>query len=141
MNTHKNLLVVELISLSILSLLISSYALASESIKLNHLVAANSSAGTFNEVTLSVHIKNTSDIDLKHVKLQPSGKEFCVDETTKPIHIGYLPAQSEQIIQWTAKTPIQVEYFNSGMPVFFHLIARENSDTPIDIPVFSLGGE
>ncbi|MDH3325439.1 MAG: hypothetical protein OEM38_01830, partial [Gammaproteobacteria bacterium] len=99
MNNYISSLIVRFISLT---LLFTGTLSASESIQLHHSVAVYTNAGAFNEVTLSIHITNTSNTDFKHVKLTPSGKEFSVGETTKEINIGYLPAQSESIIQWTA---------------------------------------
>ena len=138
MNTYKNLLVVAATSFTLLA---ANSLFASESIELSHTVSSQSYADPFNEITLSIHIKNNGNNDLSHVRLVPSGKEFCVDETIKPLHVGYLPAQSENIIQWTAKTPLAIEYFNSGMPVFFHLKTSKYSGENIEIPLISLGGK
>jgi len=128
------------VSFSMLALSMTSYqAFANGQVQIHHALLDQITSDSNNTVTLTLRINNLSNNDLKNVKLLPSGNEFCVEEKSKHINVGHLPAQSESIIQWTATTPVATEYFSSGMPVFFQLSAKQASDERYDLPLYSQG--
>ena len=112
---------------------------SNENIRVHHQLISHSAANDGTSVTLSLRIHNYSNIDYRNVKLMPTGDLFLVSEKNKSVNIGHLPSQGEAVIQWTANTPLEIDYFKSHMPVFFHLIAKNDENISVRVPLFSQG--
>lgn len=121
-------------------LTVSNIVLADEQLQLSHELISSQQNGTYQTVSLSLRINNPGSQDLHRVKLSPSGSEFASVDQDKPINIGYLPAMGQAVVEWRVNTPLAVEYFHSGMPLFFIIKAKQNNGEDIEFPVYSHGG-
>jgi len=121
--------------LSAASLGISASAMADGSIDVHHAVTAS----TENSISLSLKISNPTTHDLIGAELTPSGSEFTSENLNNTILIGDLFTNSQITVDWTANTNMSETYFQSGLPLFFHLTATNSAGKSVDLPVYSLG--
>ena len=120
---------------------LTSFSVNAESqIELKHAVTNSYSNGTYQSVSITLHLNNLSNQDYHRVKLSPSGSIFSGSEQDNLVSVGYLPAMGQNTVEWTFNTPIAIEYFNSGMPIYFLIKAKYHGNEEIEIPVYSHGG-
>ncbi|MDH5259120.1 MAG: hypothetical protein OEX07_13985 [Gammaproteobacteria bacterium] len=110
--------------------------IADSNVQIHHAVTASQA----DSVSLSITIDNAGNEDLIGATLFASGNEFTAGENIQSILIGDLLANGQVIVEWTANAIMSASYFQSGLPVFFHLTATNNIGENIDISVHSLGG-
>ena len=113
----------------------TTFAIASDNIELTHSVTSSPT----DPVVLSITINNTSNQDLYGSTLIPTGNDFSTREDITTISIGDLFANGTATVEWTANTTMPLSYFNSGLPLFFHLKATNALGEEIEISVHSLG--
>jgi len=118
----------------------SSLVFAEGQIKLSHSVIDAYQSGDYQTISFLLTIDNASLKDFHRVKLMPSGNEFSSPLRSKLVNVGNLPAMGQAVIHWTVDTSLSVEYFNSGMPVFFVIKAKQQNGQNIEMPVYSHGG-
>lgn len=117
----------------------SSQAFADGQLKLSHAVTHAEQIGDYQTISLTLTVDNLTSTDLHRVKLSPTSTEISSNEQDRLVNIGYLPSMGQAIIEWTVKTPVSIEYFQSGMPVFFIIKAKQESGDEIEIPIYSSG--
>jgi len=121
--------------LGVVSLGISASALTEGNIDVHHTVTASA----VDSISLSLTIDNPTTQDLIGAVLTPSGSEFISENLDNTISIGDLFTNSQIIVDWTASTNMSETYFQSGLPLFFHLTATNSAGESVDLPVYSLG--
>ena len=112
---------------------------ANDQLMLKHKVIAAEKSGSYQTVSFMLTIDNFSEKDLHRVKLSPSSSEFSNFNHKKLINIGHLPSMGQVVIEWSVNTPIDVSYFQSGMPIFYIIQAKQNNGENIELPVYSSG--
>ena len=128
----------QLIAIFTMVLISNTMAFADGQLQLHHQVVDSQQNGAYQTVSFRLTIDNLSSQDLHRVRLLPSGSEFSSLTQDNLINIGNLPAMGQAVIEWTANTPVAVEYFQSGMPVFFIKAKQEHGEL-IELPVYSHG--
>lgn len=105
----------------------------------SHRVIGYQQNGVYQSIDLQLVVNNNSEVDLHRVKLSPSSREFSSNEQNSQLNIGNLPSMGQAIVNWTINTPVAVEYFQSGMPVFFIIKAKQGNGENVEIPIYSHG--
>lgn len=112
---------------------------ADDQLHLTHKVIASQHDGSNQMVSFRLTIENMSHKDLNRVKLSTSSNELSNIDDEKMITIGYLPSMGQAVFEWTLNTPVDVSYFQSGMPLYFIIEAKHNNGENFEIPVYSSG--
>ena len=118
------------------ALVATASSMAENNIKINHAATTNETGS----IVLSISIENQSNLDLINATLLPTGSEFTVQENTQIISIGDLSINGLVSIDWVANTTYPVSFFQSGLPIFFHIKATNSLGEDVHIPVQSFGG-
>lgn len=118
----------------------NNFALAENQLQLYHKVLSSQQNGAYHTVSFMLTVDNFSNKNLNRVKLLPTSKEFSSFSQDKLINIGHLPSMGQAVIEWTVNTAVDVDYFQSGMPVFFVIKAKHDNGENIEIPVYSRRG-
>jgi len=116
-----------------------SLATANDQLTLKHEVIDAEKNGSYQTVSFMLTINNFSDKNLYRVKLSLSSSEFSSFNHKKIINVGHLPSMGQVVIDWSVRTPIDVSYFQSDMPIFYIIHAKQNNGENIEIPVYSSG--
>jgi len=123
--------------LCLIMYLISSNVYSNNDIQITHSVLSHEQLDKLNAVNLHLIIDNNSLVSYHNLKISPSGNEYALDNKNNSITVGSLPAMGQAVIQLRASTPRAIVYFQSGLPVFFHITAKKENGQFIEIPVYS----
>ncbi len=117
--------------------LISFNVYSNNDIQITHSVLSHEQLDKLNAVNLHLIIDNNSPISYHNLKISPSGNEYALDNKNNSMTVGNLPAMGQAVIQLTTSTPRALVYFQSGLPIFFHITAKTENGHFIEIPVYS----
>lgn len=118
---------------------LSGLTFADDKLHVTHSIIASQQDGFNHMVSFQITINNLGEDELNRVKLSTANNEFSNLDEEKLINIGHLPSMGQAIIEWTINTPVDVSYFESGMPLFFVIEAKHNNGQIFEIPVYSSG--
>ena len=121
----------------LISCLASFNVYSSNDIQISHSVLSHEQLDNINAVNLSLVIVNNSHVNYHNLKISPSGNEYVLRDKNNSMTVGNLPAMGQAVIQLTASTPRAKIYFQSGLPIFFHITAKQENGQFIEIPVYS----
>lgn len=124
----------------VILLCVSGFLQASDHLQISHKVMAHENNGAYQTISLELTVNNFSNQNLHRVKLLPTSSEFSSNDQDQLINIGSLPSMGQAHVDLTVNTPVAVDYFESGMPIFFIIKAKVNEGENIEFPIYSLGG-
>ena len=119
--------------LGVASLSLTMSAIAADNIEIKHAITASQT----NSVSFSFIIDNPTAESLVDATLIPMSNELELDETNSLITIGNLPSMGQAVVEWTFTTSVDASYFQSGMPLFFIIEAKNINGDYIEMPVYS----
>jgi len=120
-----------------ISCFLSFNVYSNNDIQILHSVLSHEQLDNINVVNLNLVINNNSLVNYHNLKISSSGNKYVLRDKNKPMTVGSLPASGQAVIQFTASTPRSIIYFQSGLPIFFHITAKQEDGQFIEIPVYS----
>lgn len=123
-------------TLYLAALTLGGNATAAKEVDIHHSLVNYNNAGNYGAVSLSLTVTNTGTANLSSVTLKPSGNEFAMSDMEQSIDVGELPAGTQTVVYWNAQSPLAEEYFQSGMPIFFHLEAKQDGQL-LTVPIYT----